>query len=142
MHRSVVDRIGAVASAVCVVHCVLTGMALGLLSYAGFGFLGSVVADLIFLGVAIAIAIVAIVHGIKRHHSYKPALVFALGLCFIVMGHFVLNHRHETRNAHLDLIDVASTAFSVLGGLSLVAFHVLNNRLQRKCSCRHCRTGH
>jgi hypothetical protein len=89
-----------------------------------------------------AIAVVAIVHGVKRHHSYRPALVFALGLLFIVLGHFVLNHRHESGHTQLDATDIASTAFSVAGGLCLVAFHILNIRLQRKCTCSHCRSGH
>ena len=36
------DKLGACASAICAVHCLLTGIALGLLSVAGLGFMGSI----------------------------------------------------------------------------------------------------
>lgn len=134
------DRLGAYASAICAVHCLLTGVALGLLSYAGLGFMGSITTDIIFLGVAVAIASIAIFHGIRRHHSYKPALVFVLGLAFVVLGHFVFRHQH-VKDHPLDTVDILSTFFSVGGGLCFVLFHVLNLRLQHTCGCKHCTTG-
>ena len=128
------DRVGTIASAVCAVHCLLTGVALGLLSYVGLGFFGSLAADLAFLGVAIVVAAFAIYHGAKKHHSYKPALIFVLGLVLISIGHFGFSHRHGSMTTW-------STLFSVLGGFSFVLFHVVNYRLQRNCRCRHCSTG-
>lgn len=141
MSRFNVDRIGAYASAICAVHCLITGVALGLLSFAGLGFIGSVTADIIFLGVAVAIASIAIWHGIRKHHSYKPALVFVLGLVFVVLGHFVIHHEHVGSHP-LDNVDIASTFFSVAGGLCFVLFHVLNQRMGNSCGCEHCSTGH
>ena len=135
------DRIGAIASAICAVHCLLTGVALGLLSYAGLGFMGSVTADVIFLAVAVSIAAIAIVHGIRKHHSYKPAMVFVLGLFCVVMGHFVLRHDHSVGQTDVHTADIFSTVFSVCGGLCFVIFHVLNLRLQHQCGCKHCTTG-
>ncbi|MBI3722145.1 MAG: MerC domain-containing protein, partial [Fimbriimonas ginsengisoli] len=61
------DKVGACASAVCAVHCLLTGLALGLLSVVGFGFLGSLTADIAFLGVALSVGLLAVFHGIRRH---------------------------------------------------------------------------
>jgi len=136
------DRLGAYASAICAVHCLVTGVALGLLSYAGLGFMGSITTDIIFLTVAVGIASLAIFHGIKRHHSYKPAMVFVLGLTFVVLGHFVFRHEHKTANHPLDAVEVFSTIFSVGGGLCFVLFHVMNLRLQHTCGCKHCTTGH
>lgn len=136
------DKLGAWAGAICAVHCLLTGVALGLLSYAGIGFLGSVATDAIFLGVALIVGIVAVVHGMRKHHSYKPAMVFVLGLIFIVLGHFAFRHVHGVPPTGWDLERVLSVAFSVAGGLCLVGFHVLNLRLAHRCSCSHCRTGH
>jgi hypothetical protein len=136
-----IDRIGAVASAICAVHCLLTGVALGLLSYAGLGFMGSVTTDAIFLAIAVTIAIVAIVHGIRKHHSYKPALVFVFGLFCVVMGHFVLHHEHATNETEMHMADILSTVFSVSGGIAFVLFHVVNLRLQKQCGCQHCSTG-
>jgi drug/metabolite transporter (DMT)-like permease len=116
-------------------------VALGLLSFAGLGFIGSVTADIIFLSVAVAIASIAIWHGIRKHHSYKPALVFVMGLVFVVLGHFVIHHEHTTSHP-LDPVDIVSTFFSVGGGLCFVLFHVLNLRMGRSCGCKHCSTGH
>jgi len=134
------DRIGAYASAICAVHCLLTGVALGLLSVAGLGFMGSVTTDIAFLTVAVGIASIAIFHGIRKHHSYKPAMVFVLGLTFVVLGHFVLRH-HHTLNHPMDSMEFFSTFFSVAGGLCFVLFHVVNLRLQHTCGCKHCATG-
>jgi hypothetical protein len=135
-----VDKIGAYASAICAVHCLLTGVALGLLSVAGLGFMGSVWADATFLGVAVAVAVVAIVHGVRKHHSYRPALIFTAGLVSVVLGHFVFRHPHGTPSG-FDSDQALSTFFSVLGGVCFVAFHVVNLRLQHKCGCTHCTTG-
>ena len=139
--RANLDRIGAYASAICAVHCLITGIALGLLSYAGLGFMGSITADIAFLTVAVGVASLAIVHGIRQHHSYKPASIFALGLAMVVMGHFVFRHQHSVSETGFDLERVLSTVFSVLGGLCFVLFHVMNMRMQKTCGCRHCATG-
>ncbi|MBI1757556.1 MAG: MerC domain-containing protein [Fimbriimonas ginsengisoli] len=134
------DKVGACASAVCAVHCLLTGLALGLLSVVGFGFLGSLTADIAFLGVALSVGLLAVFHGIRRHHSLVPASVFVGGLVFIVLGHFVLPHP-RTGEAPTAL-GFLSTAFSVLGGLCLVSFHIVNLWLQRHggCGCESCRS--
>jgi drug/metabolite transporter (DMT)-like permease len=137
MSGRMIDRIGAVASAVCAVHCVLTGIALGLLSYVGLGFMGSPIADAIFLGIAVVIAVIAIVHGVRRHNSYKPAMVFSIGLVMVVLGHFVL-HRHSQAGVHQ--ADILSSLFSVSGGMCFVLFHVMNLRMKPACDCRHCKS--
>lgn len=133
------DRIGTYASAICAVHCLLTGVAIGLLSVAGLGMFGSIWADIAFLSVAVAIALIAIVHGHRRHHSIIPAQIFVLGLVFIVIGHFVVRHTHGgVGHTDMDWDQVVSTSTSVLGGLCLVLFHVVNQRMQHKCGCTHC----
>jgi hypothetical protein len=129
----VLDRIGAYASAVCAVHCLITGVALGLLSVSGLGFLGSPTAELGFFAVTVTIGVVALVHGHRKHHSIVPALVFVTGLASLLSGHFFFGHDHDHAPQPFP------TAFNVVGGLCLVAFHVLNQRLQHRCSCDHCR---
>jgi hypothetical protein len=130
------DRVGTIASAICAVHCFITGIALGLLSYVGLGFFGSLTADLIFLGSAIAIAVIAIRHGISKHHSYVPSLIFVFGLVLVSVGHFGFKHSHDGQGP-----SPLASLFSVLGGVCFVLFHVVNFLLQRKCHCRHCATG-
>jgi hypothetical protein len=127
------DKVGTWASALCAVHCLVTGVALGLLSAIGFGFLGGLLADSIFLLVAIAVAALAIHHGRRRHGSILPALIFVAGLASLILGHFVFGHDHGNPTP-------AATAFSVLGGLCFVLFHVVNLRLPRTraCGCHGC----
>ena len=137
--RFSVDKLGALASAVCAVHCLLTGVALGLFSVAGLGFVGSVVADAVFLLIAIAVGGTAIVHGARKHHSVVPALIFVVGLAMFVMGHFAFGHTHG--ESAWSWQRAAHVALSVGGGLCIVLFHVVNLRLQKSCGCNHCRTG-
>ena len=120
------DKVGACASAVCAVHCLLTGVALGLLSVAGLGFLDSLWTDVAFLGTAFCVGSFAVYHGIKSHHSVVPAMIFAASMVSVVCGHFLVKHGTPT-----------STVLSVLGGCGFVAFHLLNLRLRRegKCAC-------
>ncbi|RYG31556.1 MerC domain-containing protein [bacterium] len=123
------DRIGQIAGTICAVHCVLTGLALGLLSVAGLGFLGSEPAEFGFIGVTVTVGLWALVHGIRRHHSWIPAMVFIGALGCIAGSHFV---DHGTP---------LGTFLSVTGGIGLVTFHVVNQRLRHGCSCSHCQHG-
>jgi hypothetical protein len=121
------DRLGTWASAICAVHCVLTGFAVGLLSVVGLSFVGSPLAEAIFIFAAVLLGSIAVYHGHRKHHSLLPAVIFVLGLGFIVVAHLAFEHH-----------DPGSTLFSVLGGSSLIAFHYTNMRLQRGCSCDKC----
>lgn len=116
------DRIGACASTLCAVHCLLTALALGLASMGWLGFLGHPVLEAAFLGVAVAVGLAAAIHGLKRHGSFRPALLFLLGLTLILVAHFGFGHEGHT---------IVSGILSALGGLSLVLFHLVNQRLGR-----------
>jgi len=130
------DKVGAYASAVCAVHCLITGLALGLLSVVGLGFLGSVVTEAIFFLVTVGVGTVALVHGRRKHHSIVPALIFVAGLGCLLMSHFVFGHGHAGEPK-----SVGGTMLNVLGGTTLVLFHLLNQRLQHQCGCSHCQHG-
>lgn len=134
------DKLGAIASAICAVHCLLTGVALGLLSFIGLGFIGSPPAEIAFISIALIVGAWAIFHGVRKHHSWLPAAIFVLGLIFIALSHFGLPflNRPNVEPHHTPM----GTAFSVLGGLCLVLFHVVNLRLQRGCSCNSCTHVH
>lgn len=121
------DKLGACASAICAVHCMLTGVAIGLLSVAGLGFLDSFWTDFSFISVACVIGSWAAWHGKKKHHSWLPASVFVFSLGLVVIGHFVIPHH-----------SAGSTWLSVGGGCGLVLFHWLNFRLQSHEGCPDC----
>lgn len=132
------DRLGAGASTVCAVHCVLTGVALGLLSSLGFGFFANPALDYAFIGLAVLVGAIALWHGVKRHGSYVPALFYVAGLGFVLAAHFEdLLHGSGVEHRHGLVLSLLSAA----GGLCFVLFHVLNLRL-RRCTpggsdCRH-----
>src|SRR5476649_1769617 len=91
------DKVGACASGICAVHCLVTGVALGVLSVMGLSWFGSVTTDVIFLTVTLSIASLAIFTGIRRHRSLVPATLFFLGVSAIVVSHFVLPHDSSAR---------------------------------------------
>ncbi len=122
------DKVGAFASAACAIHCLLSGLALGVLSVVGMGFIGSTTTDIIFLTVTLSVASLAIITGIRRHGSWRPALIFLAGVISIVISHFVLDH--ESKDV---MTRMMTTFFAVAGGVLLVSFHVLNLRLQQQC---------
>lgn len=135
------DKVGACASAVCAVHCLLTGVALGLLSTVGLGFFGSLYTDLAFILTAVSVGAVALWHGVKKHHSYVPAAFYLTGIVLVVASHlsFFLGeggHAETQPHSHGPLI----TVLAVAGGLCFVLFHVMNLRMQHthergECSC-------
>lgn len=131
------DRLGAMASAICAVHCLLTGVALGLLSVIGLGFLGSSTAEYAFLATTFTIGVIAVVHGVRRHHSALPSMFFVIGLVCWLLSHFVFGHGH----AHNGQSSIGGTTFAVMGGLCLITFHVLNQRMAHRCGCSHCLDG-
>ena len=123
----VLDKMGVCASAFCAVHCLLTGVALGLLSSLGMGFFDHPVVDALFLIVAAVVGGFALVHGARHHRSFVPALFFVVGLAAFGASH-AIEHMSPKLLA-------ARTVLNVAGGMCLVLFHVFNLRLQR---ARHC----
>lgn len=122
-----IEKIGACASAICAVHCVLTGVALGLLSVAGLSFLREPWIEELFLASTAILGIWAMRHGLKRHGSWTPSAFFIVGLGLVVAKHFALGH--EAAGAVPALLSLA-------GGASLMTFFVLNARLPHKaCGC-------
>jgi drug/metabolite transporter (DMT)-like permease len=66
-------------------------------------------------------------HGIKRHHSWVPASVFASGIGLIVGSHFVLESGS---------FQPVGIVMAILGGLAVGGFHFVNRRMQhRGCNC-------
>ena len=125
-----VDKLGACASGICAVHCLLTGIAFGVLSVMGLKWFGSVTTDIVFLSVTLSIASIAIFSGYRRHASLLPAVLFALGVCAIVISHFVLKHDSGPSGEGM-----LTTVLSVGGGCCLVAFHLVNMRLPESGAC-------
>lgn len=121
------EKIGACASAICAVHCALTGAALGLLSVAGLSFLREPWVEALFLLSTVVLGVWAIRHGLSRHGSWVPSMFFVAGLGLVVAKHFLLGDHEES---------AAGIWTSLAGAGLLVTFFVLNARLPHKsCGC-------
>jgi hypothetical protein len=121
------DRFGTWASAMCAVHCLLTGFALGLMSIVGLDFIGSPLTEAAFVLAAATLGSLAVYHGAKKHHSIVPALIFVGGMAFVAGSHFLFGHGTP-----------GGAIMSIAGGLCLVSFHFVNFRLQHGCDCGNC----
>jgi hypothetical protein len=108
-----VDRLGSLAGLLCAVHCGLSGVALGILSVSGLGFIASPASEVFFIGTTAVVGLWAAVSGFAKHHSYRPLFVLGIGFVLIAISH-VLGHVWY---------------LSVIGAGFLVSFHVFNRRL-------------
>jgi hypothetical protein len=123
-NSSRIDRIGACASAICAVHCILTGIAFGLLSVAGLAFLREPWVEALFFLTTLALGIIAMRHGLRRHGSWVPSAFFMAGLGIILVKHFLLES------------EPWGAMTSLAGAALMVTFFVLNSRLPHKsCGC-------
>lgn len=138
------DRWGALASGLCAVHCAIVGLAMGILPIIGMEFLAYPMVDVGFFGTAILLGSWAARTGFKKHRSWGPTKVFVSGLFLVMFSHFVLGHKHagETGNLHSLLgfespawLAPIATMMAVVGGLTLVTFHILNHRLANRATC-------
>ena len=96
------DRLAIGLSGLCVVHCVATAVALGLLSAAG-GFLGAPIIHEIGLVLAMMLGAFALGRGILEHGYMLPSAIGGLGLG-VMAGALTLPH--DGREAILTVVGV------------------------------------
>ena len=123
-HKLDVDKFGAIAGTLCAIHCLLSGVALGLLSTVGLGFIATGLSEVIFLTVTFSIGLFGIWFGYRRHRSWVPSLFFVAGLLMILGAHAPFGSPKGLD----DHTNPVSVALAVLGACCLVAFHFMNQR--------------
>lgn len=131
-----VDRVGAAASLVCAVHCVLLPFVLALLPLVGLAFLGGAAFERIFVSCAAALSSASILAGFRRHRRPQPLYLMVPGIVLLLFGVAI------NLEAHL----VIHTACEVAGGVLLASAHitnlVLSHRYHRSaCGHAHVRPG-
>ncbi|MEM9192365.1 MAG: MerC domain-containing protein [Myxococcota bacterium] len=96
-----VDRIGAVASSMCAVHCALVAMVPAVFGALGLGFLLGQGAEWVFTLIAIAFAAGATVIGWRRHRSRKVVALLAIGIVGLLASRGLeMGSSHEGHHAH------------------------------------------
>lgn len=131
------DKLGGTASFLCAIHCVLTGVAMGLLSTLGLQFFADPKTEYTFMGIAVVAGLLAIYTGVRKHHLWWPSGLFAAGMGALIVRHVMFPHAHAH---HADGVvccqpPAIATALSVGGGCLLVAFHVLNGWKAHHATC-------
>lgn len=124
LRRPDADQVGVVASSVCAVHCAAGAILMGASGAAPI--LQDRRVELLFAGLAIGIAIAALLRAHRRHGSGKPGLVGALGI--VALG--------IARLAPIQM-EVLETAISISGGALLAVAHLLNLR-ELRCASTCC----
>ncbi len=122
----VADRVGAIASFLCAVHCALLPFVLALLPFVGLGFLADHRFERVFVLFACVLATLALGRGFRRNQEPLPLLLAAPGVALLVLG--VVYLEGPSIITHSVLV--------TCGGLLLAAAHFVNLR-----SDRHLRGG-
>ena len=107
-----IDRLAIGLSGLCLVHCVATAVALGLLSAAG-GFLGAPIIHELGLVLAMLLGAFALGRGILEHGYMLPSAIGGLGLG-VMAGALTLPH------------DGSEALFTIVGVMILALGHRLN----------------
>lgn len=112
-----IDRIAIMLSGMCVAHCLVTAVLLGLLASAGGIFENPLIHET-GLALAILLGAVALGHGAVVHGYMMPAAIGSLGLG-IMAGAMTMDH------------GLQESAYTLLGVAILALGHDLNHRAGR-----------
>ncbi|MGP1665095.1 MAG: MerC domain-containing protein [Rhodanobacter sp.] len=121
------DRVGAVASFLCAIHCALLPFILALLPVLGLEFLADHRFERGFVLFACVLALVALVRGFRRHAGPLPLLLAIPGLLLLLLG--VTYAEGYSIGLHSVLV--------TCGGLLLAAAHFFNLRSDRRYGHEH-----
>jgi hypothetical protein len=118
---SLADRIGALASFLCAIHCAALPFVLALLPLLGLGFLADHRFERGFVMFASALAVATLVSAYRHHRQPLPLLLALPGLALLITGVTF------AENYSIALHSVLVTC----GGLLVAAAHFINLRKHR-----------
>jgi hypothetical protein len=115
-----IDGVAAVVSGLCLVHCLLLpvalGMAPGLSGLEGSALHAAPWLHWTLLGLALPLSILALRRGLMRHGDLRPLIAAAVGFAAVAAGAI----QHDQR--------IIEPILTVIGGLVIGAAHLLNWR--------------
>src|SRR6186997_1309837 len=121
------DRVGAMASFLCAIHCALLPFVLALLPLLGLEFLADHRFERVFVLCACVLASFVLVRGYRRHRQSLPLRLAAPALALLLLGVLYID------GSLLILHSVLVTC----GGLLLAAAHFVNLRLDSRNGSAH-----
>lgn len=124
------DRLGAVASLLCAVHCAALPFLLAVLPALGLGFLASHGFERGFIAFASVLAMTMAVIGYRRHRTARAFALLVPGLLLLWIGGFAFDLNHAP---------LLHSLLVVMGGSCVSFAHFINLRLGRAvrpvCDC-------
>ena len=123
------DRLGAMASLLCAIHCAALPFVLAILPALGLGFLANHGFESGFIAFASVLALTMAVLGYRRHRTARAFALLVPGLLLLWIGGFVFDLGSAT-SWH--------TLFVVAGGTCVSLAHIVNLRIAREppaCDC-------
>lgn len=113
----------------CAVHCALLPLLFGILPALGLAFLADHAYEQIFVSFAIVLASISLLHGLRKHGSYRALLILVPGILLLVVG--MLIGADHSNPWHATVVSI--------GGTLVALSHVINMRLTHVHSptCRH-----
>jgi hypothetical protein len=125
----VADRLGAMASLLCAIHCAALPFLLAILPALGLGFLANHGFERGFIAFASVLALTMAVLGYRRHRIARAFALLVPGLLLLWVGGFVFDLGGAT---------FWHSLFVVAGGTCVSLAHIVNLRLAREpqvCDC-------
>jgi MerC mercury resistance protein len=131
------DRLGATASFLCAVHCVVLPFVLAALPAFGLGFLADHGFEHAFILCASVLALFTLIQGYRRHRIGVALALLVPGLLLLWLGGFVVD-LHDTLIWHAVLV--------AIGGSCVAGAHLTNMRLvhvhEHGVCCDHVHDAH
>ena len=118
------DRLGVVASALCLLHCLLTPLVLGYLTASGLGVLGDELFHQILAVGLIFVAVFAFAPAFLQHRRWGVVLAGAAGIVLLLFTGFAPHHL---------LPHYADAGLTIAGSVILVGAHLQNRRCLNGC---------
>jgi hypothetical protein len=120
------DAVGITASAVCVVHCVATPIALILLPALSRFLPGNESFHRWLVPAVFSIGMISFVSGYRRHRRKLLLVPLVAGMTLIAIGAFLTSN------------DIQETVVTLLGSALVISAHVINRSFCRLCEdCNH-----
>jgi hypothetical protein len=116
------DRVGAMASFLCAIHCALLPVVLTMLPFVGLEFLADHRFERGFVLFACVLALLVLIRGFRRHQVPLPLLLATPGLALLLLG--------VTYAEGYSII--LHSALVTCGGLLLATAHFVNLRRDRQ----------
>ena len=122
------DRLGIWASALCVVHCLLTPVVVALSPVAAQFLPGEASTHRAFAVVVASLGCFALIRGFRRHRRARVLALMASGLS-LILGAAWFADRLPNRTSEI-LITLCGSAF-------MITAHRLNHTFCKSCACAH-----